>query len=111
MEQNASWNETEAISAICSILDRYIGPPPETFKFDGKKMTPVQFMKQITQLNPDDYVDAISLMQQPFGKQVEYPVPDNWWHSDTYWNLPLDDFMAVIRSCYSKWLLGRYRWR
>jgi bleomycin hydrolase len=37
-------------------------------------------------------------MQQPFGQQVEYEVPDNWWHSKDYYNVPLETFMKVLKS-------------
>jgi bleomycin hydrolase len=36
---------------------------------------------------------------------VEYKVPDNWWHSTDYYNVPLDVFMEalkkVVRSGYT----------
>ncbi len=25
-------------------------------------------------------------------------MPDNWWHSKDYYNMPLDDFMAVLKN-------------
>jgi bleomycin hydrolase len=37
-------------------------------------------------------------MQQPYWKQVEYEVPDNWWHDASYYNIPLDDFMNVFEK-------------
>jgi bleomycin hydrolase len=37
-------------------------------------------------------------MQQPFGQQVEYEVPDNWWHSKDYYNVPLETFMKILKS-------------
>ena len=41
-------------------------------------------------------------MQQPFGEQVEYEVPDNWWHSKDYYNVPLDTFMKILKSAVRK---------
>jgi bleomycin hydrolase len=49
-------------------------------------------------LNPDDYVDVLSLMQKPYYQFVEYEVPDNWWHSKDYLNVPVGDFMGAIKS-------------
>jgi bleomycin hydrolase len=46
----------------------------------------------------DDYVDILSLMGKPYFQKVEYEVPDNWWHSVDYYNVPLDDFMALVRK-------------
>ena len=37
-------------------------------------------------------------MQQPYWKQVEYQVEDNWWHNKDYWNIPLDDFMKLFKN-------------
>ncbi|MEI7803420.1 MAG: C1 family peptidase, partial [Bacteroidota bacterium] len=48
-------------------------------------------------LNMDDYVDVISLMEKPYFTQMEYKVPDNWWHDSSYYNVPLDTFMAIIK--------------
>ena len=64
----------------------------------GKAMTPKEYLRDVVRLNLDDYVDVLSLMQQPFYQRVEYPVPDNWWHSKDYYNVPLDDFMAIVKN-------------
>jgi bleomycin hydrolase len=61
-------------------------------------MTPVEFSKNITKINPDDYVDFMSLMTAPYWQKAEYNVPDNWWHSADFNNVPLDDFMGAIKS-------------
>jgi bleomycin hydrolase len=37
-------------------------------------------------------------MQKPYWQQVEYEVPDNWWHNKDYYNIPLDDFMKILKS-------------
>ena len=29
---------------------------------------------------------------------AEYKVGDNWWHSKDYYNIPLDDFMSVLKN-------------
>ena len=31
------------------------------------------------------------------GKE-EYKVPDNWWRSEEYYNIPLEEFMNIIKS-------------
>jgi bleomycin hydrolase len=38
----------------------------------------------------------MSLKQFPYWTQDEYPVPDNWWHSKDYYNVPLDVFMDIV---------------
>lgn len=96
-EQNA-WNEEEVLATIRSILDHYLGAPPQTVSVDGKAMTPQEYLREIVALNLDDYVDILSLAQEPFYKKIEYPVWDNWWHSRDYYNVPLEDFSAIIKA-------------
>ena len=95
--QNA-WNEELVISTIKSILNHYIGAPPTEVMLNGKKMTPQQYLADVCKINPDDYVDFMSLMEKPYWKQAEYDVPDNWWNSDDYYNVPLDVFMNAIKQ-------------
>lgn len=93
-----AWNEELVLSTIRSIMNHYIGEPPVTVTVDGKKMTPQEYLKNVTKLNPDDYVDIMSLMEKPYWTQAEYPAPDNWWHSSDYYNVPLNDFMTIIKN-------------
>ncbi len=72
-------------------------------------MTPAEYLKNVVQINPDDYVDILSYEQEPFYKQVEYKVPDNWWHNADYYNVPLDVFMSALEKCGSKRLQYEYR--
>jgi bleomycin hydrolase len=46
----------------------------------------------------DDYIDVLSYLQQPFWEKVEYEVPDNWWHSKDYCNVPLEDYMNALKN-------------
>ena len=93
-----AWNENEVVSVTKSILNHYLTTPPEEVVVDGKKYTPKEYLTSYLKLNPDDYVDVLSYMQQPYWEQVEYEVPDNWWHNKDYYNVPLDDFMNIIKS-------------
>ena len=92
------WDEQAILSNIKSILNHYMGIPPTSFKFNGKTYTPMSFMKNVTKLRPNDYVDFMSLMQKPYWSQEEYKVPDNWWRSADYYNVPLDEFMFAIKN-------------
>ena len=98
LKESNAWNEDEALATIKSIMNHYIGEPPAEFTVDGKTYTPKQYLKDVVKLNLDDYVDILSLKAKPYYEQVEYKVPDNWWHSDVYYNIPLDDFMNVIKK-------------
>ncbi|MCX7919005.1 MAG: peptidase C1 [bacterium] len=107
--QNA-WNKPAILATIKSILNHYIGIPPKQVIVDGVKMTPLEYLQNIVRLNLDDYQDVLSLKQEPYGKKVEYAVPDNWWHSNEYLNVPLDEFMQIIkvatRNGYSVCIVG-----
>ena len=92
------WDEGAILSNIKAILNHYMGVPPTSFKYNGKTYTPKSFLKNVTKLKPNDYVDFMSLMQKPYWSQEEYKVPDNWWKSDAYYNVPLDEFMFAVKN-------------
>ncbi len=98
VKKNNIWDEDAIIANFKSILKYYIGEPPTKVTVNGKEMTPKEYMSNVLKFNPDDYCDVLSYMQQPYWKQVEYEVPDNWWHSADYYNIPLDDYMKVIKK-------------
>ncbi|MBK7501071.1 MAG: hypothetical protein IPI19_18845 [Ignavibacteriales bacterium] len=93
-----AWNEDEVVAVTKSILNHYLGVPPTEVVVDGKKYTPKEYLTNYLKLNVDDYVDVVSYLQQPYWQQVEYEVPDNWWHNKDYYNIPLDDFMKVLKN-------------
>jgi bleomycin hydrolase len=95
--QNA-WSEETVTGTIRQILDHYVGAPPSTVRAGGENYTPREYLEKVVRLNLDDYVEFMSLMEKPYYSMVEYPVGDNWWHSSDYHNVPLDDFMALIRK-------------
>jgi bleomycin hydrolase len=98
VKANSAWDEEKVISTIRSIMKHYMGDPPAEITVAGKKMTPVQYLHDYLKLNPDDYVDILSYEQEPFWALVEYKVPDNWWHSQDYCNVPLDVFMDALKK-------------
>jgi len=102
VKESSAWDEIAVESTIRSMLNHYMGPVPTTVEHNGKKITPVQYMNDVLKLKPDDYVDFMSLMEKPYWKQAEYDVPDNWWNSDVYHNVPLEVFMSIINSAVRK---------
>jgi bleomycin hydrolase len=98
LKSNSAWDEEAAVATIKSIMKHYIGEPPSEIIADGKKMNPQQYLHDVIRINPDDYVDILSYEQEPFYKNVEYKVPDNWWHSTDYCNVPLDIFMETLKK-------------
>ena len=76
------------------ILDAYLGVVPETFVENGVTYTPAS-SRDAMGINPDDYVNISSYTHHPFYSQFAIEVEDNWRWGLCY-NLPLDEFMAVI---------------
>ena len=102
IKKSNNWNEEEVVNTIKSIMNFYIGVPPAKVNVDGDEMTPKEYFKNVIALNPNDYVEILSYMQQPYYQYVEYEVPDNWWHSKEYYNIPLDEFMTVLKDAVKK---------
>jgi bleomycin hydrolase len=101
VKETNAWDEEEALRTVKSILNYYLGVPPETCTVEGRIYTPQAYLHDYLKINPDDYVDVLSYMQKPFGQQVEYEVPDNWWHSRDYYNVPVETFMKILKSALS----------
>ena len=95
-KKNEYWDEEKAISYVKSILNKYLGKPPETIEVEGRTLTPKEYLDEGLQLPLDDYVAFISFKSLPFYTKGEFKVPDNWWHSKEYFNVPLDDFYNAI---------------
>lgn len=102
LKKSNAWNEELAINTIKSILNTYLGVPPVTVNIKGKDMTPKEYLTNVLKLNLDDYCDVTSVLEKPLNEKVEYVVPDNWWHSADYYNLPLDDYMKIIKNAIRK---------
>jgi bleomycin hydrolase len=98
VKNSNAWDKNAVVSTIKSIMNYYMGEPPTKVKIGGKEYTPQQYLKEVLKLNMDDYLDVTSVLEKPYWKKVEYDVPDNWWNDSSYYNLPLDDFMAVINK-------------
>src|SRR6056297_30969 len=102
LKRDNAWNEEQAMVTIKSILNHHLGEPPTAFEFNGKEHSPNTFLKQVLRINPNDYVNFMSLMEAPWYTHAVYDVPDNWWKSDDYYNVPLTDFMKAIDQALEK---------
>ncbi len=98
VKKNKAWNETEVLSTIKSIMNHYIGTPPKKFKVNGKTYTPKTYLKDYLKIKPDNYVEILSYKQEPYYTKCAYDVPDNWWHSKDYYNVPLNVFMNALKK-------------
>ncbi|HQH18472.1 MAG TPA: C1 family peptidase [Bacteroidales bacterium] len=93
-----TWNEEIVLATVKSILNSYMGAPPTTIMVDGKQISPLEYLNNIIKINPDDYISVMSLMEKSYYTKAEYDVPDNWWNSDDYYNVPLDVFMNIVKT-------------
>ncbi|OGD20625.1 MAG: hypothetical protein A2Y70_02920 [Candidatus Aminicenantes bacterium RBG_13_64_14] len=92
------WDEARALAGVRVILDNHLGRPPDRISVDGRSLTPLEYLKSLG-LDPGDYVAFVSFMYLPFYTKGEFRVPDNWWHSREFYNLPLYEFsMALLRA-------------
>ncbi len=93
-----AWSEEAVTATITSILNHYMGEPPSLLTVDGKKMTPKEYLARVVRLPLDDYVSICSFVEKPYYQTMDYEVEDNWWHDDSYFNVPLAEFMSVLKS-------------
>ncbi|MFA6541491.1 MAG: C1 family peptidase [Bacteroidota bacterium] len=98
LKSSNAWDEETAVKTVRSIMDQYIGTPPEKVTVGGKAMTPKEYCEKIVKLNLDDYLPLVSFCDRPYDTFVEYDVPDNWWHGKEYYNVPLDQFMSAVKT-------------
>jgi bleomycin hydrolase len=59
-------------------------------------------VKDTLRVNPDDYVSFMSTLEVPFHTVAVLDVPDNWWRSREYHNVPLEEFYAGIKGALEK---------
>lgn len=110
VREHERWFEDEVLAHIKLILNRHLGAPPQMIVVDGVEMSPKEFMSNVLQLPLDEYVSVMSFKKMPFWTQDSYDVPDNWWHSKEYYNVPINDFCGAItqaiRNNYSLVIMG-----
>ena len=80
--------------AFQAIWDTYLGKCPETFSYNGKTYTPLEF-KEWLGLKESDYVSLTSYTHHPFYTRFALEVPDNW-RMDQMYNVPIEELMQII---------------
>jgi bleomycin hydrolase len=83
------------MDAYKSVLDAYLGVPPEEFEYKGKQYTPKSFFEEYVGLNLDDYIEITSYSHHPFYRKCRLEIPDNWTFSSDYYNVPIDDLERI----------------
>lgn len=92
------WDEEYVVEHVKVILNKYMGEPPVSFEYDGKTMTPHEFLESVLKLNLDDYISVMSTLEIPFYTQGKFDVHDNWWNDSSYYNLPLDEWYGIVKA-------------
>jgi bleomycin hydrolase len=92
-----AWNENEVVKTVKAILEHHMGQIPNSVAVDGKILTPNDYYLTYLMLNSDNYVNVMSLVKTPYWKKTLYDVPDNWWRSSDYNNVPLTDFVEAVK--------------
>ena len=98
MQKVNFWNEDDILANIKSILNHYMGEPPLKIISEIGEITPLEYLNDVLQLKFEDYIDLMSLKQEPYNERVVYRVPDNWWYDSSYVNVPLDVFMSIFNK-------------
>lgn len=80
--------------AVESVLNTYLGTPPEKFTYKGKEYTPVSFLES-TGFNPKNYIELTSYTDAPFYEKYNLQLPDNWTNTE-YYNVPIDEIIEII---------------
>ena len=93
-----AWDKDVIMAGVKAILNTYMGTPPKTFYYNRQAYDPLTFMRDVAKLNPEEYVNVMSLKMYPYWTHAEWDVPDNYWNSKDYLNVPLDDFMAGLKK-------------
>lgn len=91
---------TAWLPGFIGILDAYLGPVPESFKYEGKTYTPKQFADHLG-LKGKNFTAYTSFTHHPFYQPFAVEIPDNWrW--TTSMNIPLDEMKALVDKALEK---------
>lgn len=83
------------MDAFKAVLEVYLGKPPKSFTFKGKKYSPKSFLKNYLELNLSNYIELTSYSHHPFYKKCCLEIPDNWTYNGNYHNVPIDDLEKI----------------
>ena len=88
------------LPGFIGILDAYLGPVPETFTYQGKTYTPVEFAKAM-QLEPENFVNITSYTHHPFYENFILEIPDNWAWTESR-NVPMEEMQQIVDNALDK---------
>lgn len=81
---------------VRDILDNHLGAPPQSFEHNGRTFTPQEFGTDVLALPYDEYLEITSYSYLSLNGRGELALHDNWLHYDEYYNVALDDLIAII---------------
>ncbi len=85
------------MGGFTKILDEYLGPLPEGFKFNNQRYTPASFAKEALGFKAEDYVNITSFTHHPYYAPFVVEVPDNF-SNGSYYNLPLNEMIELVKT-------------
>lgn len=94
VERNAKKPEAGWKQQVRQIIDKHLGPAPETFLYNGKTFTPMTFLEW-TGLRTEDYITVSSFSHAPFYETFVLDVPDNF-SNEAFYNIPLEEWIKLI---------------
>ncbi len=97
VKETNAWNKEQVREDVRAILDNYMGEMPDAFNYKGEDCTPKSFYESLP-FKADDMVSFMSTMSVPYNEKHELVEPDNWWHSDDYYNVSLEDYYHSVES-------------
>lgn len=99
-----NWDTEQVRSTIISILNKYMGAPPEEFIVSGKTYTPLSYLSDYIKISPNNYFSFMSTMMWPYNESHELVEADNWWHADNYYNLQVEEYTQLLKDA----IIGGY---
>lgn len=106
LKAKGDWDESRAESGARAVLDRALGRPPESVSTDAGAETPVEYMRNVLKLKPEDYVCFMSFKYAPFYAAAALGAPGRASAGGLgCLNLPLHEFyqafMRALRRGYT----------
>ncbi|MBI4647959.1 MAG: peptidase C1 [Bacteroidia bacterium] len=96
IKENNIWDQNYVKKNITTILNKYMGCPPEKIIVEGKEFSPQEYLTIYLKLNMNDYFSFMSTCQENFYELHELVEADNWWHAKNYYNISLQEFFNLI---------------
>ena len=84
-------------NGVEQILDKYMGPAPAKFDFEGKEYTPKTFASEVLKFKASDYVNLTSFIHKPFYEPFIIDIPDNF-SNGSYYNIPMEELIKVTKE-------------